>query len=252
MKKSICLYAFIAGLFLFTGITIAGTDSKSPAKIDLAGAWTSAETLNGQAVRHALIITDSHFSMATYAAEGGAFMSTLGGTYSNTDNSMTVTFEFYTSDPSMVGQTVTLNLKETKEGFNVNTSDGATSYNFQNIDKGKPGELAGAWLISGRKNENGEISKRDTNVPRKTMKILSGTRFQWIAYNTETGEFFGTGGGTYTTKKGKYTENIGFFSRDNARVGAKLEFDYQLKDGDWHHSGLSSKGDPIYEVWSRR
>jgi hypothetical protein len=50
---------------------------------------------------------------------------------------------------------------------------------------------------------------------------------------------------------GKYTENILFFSRDNSRVGAQLTFDGKIEDGNWHHSGLSSKGDPIYEIWSR-
>ena len=88
--------------------------------------------------------------------------------------------------------------------------------------------------------------------PRKTMKILSGTKFQWIAYNTETGDFSGTGGGTYTTEGGKYTENIDFFSRDNTRVGASLKFDYELKEKKWHHRGLSSEGSPIYEIWSLR
>ena len=43
------------------------------------------------------------------------------------------------------------------------------------------------------------------------MKILTGSRFQWIAYNTETKQFFGTGGGSYTAKNGVYTENIEFF-----------------------------------------
>ncbi|MDX1470670.1 MAG: hypothetical protein R3213_04170 [Flavobacteriaceae bacterium] len=62
----------------------------------------------------------------------------------------------------------------------------------------------------------------------------------------------GTGGGTYTTEDGKYTENIEFFSRDNSRVGASLEFDFELVDGDWHHSGFSSKGDPLYEIWTLR
>lgn len=98
---------------------------------------------------------------------------------------------------------------------------------------------------------NGEISRRTPGV-RKTMKILSGTRFQWIAYNTETKEFFGTGGGTYTTTNGKYVENIDFFSRDNSRVGASLQFDFVLEDGEWHHKGLSSKGDPIHEIWTPR
>ena len=122
---------------------------------------------------------------------------------------------------------------------------------FKRIDNGLPGKLQGAWLMSGRIRD-GETQLRDTNRPRKTMKILSGTRFQWIAYNTETKQFMGTGGGTYTTKDGKYTENIDFFSRDDSKAGLSLQFNYELTDGQWHHSGLSSKGDPIHEIWSVR
>jgi hypothetical protein len=114
-----------------------------------------------------------------------------------------------------------------------------------------PGKLAGAWLITGRY-KNGEVSKITPGV-RRTMKILSGTRFQWIAYNVETKEFFGTGGGKYTTVQGKYTETIEFFSRDQSRVGMSLGFDYSLTpEGDWRHSGKSSKGDPIDEIWTQR
>jgi hypothetical protein len=84
------------------------------------------------------------------------------------------------------------------------------------------------------------------------MKILSGTRFQWIAYNTETGEFSGTGGGTYTTVDNQYTENIDFFSRDSSRVGAILSFKFQKIDGIWNHSGKNSRGQPLYELWIPR
>ena len=87
--------------------------------------------------------------------------------------------------------------------------------------------------------------------PRKTLKVLSDGRFQWIAFNTETKEFSGTGGGTYTAENGKYTENIDFFSRDSSRVGASLSFNFETKDGKWLHSGKSSTGKPIYEVWER-
>jgi hypothetical protein len=118
------------------------------------------------------------------------------------------------------------------------------------IDNGGPGQLAGAWLITARV-DDGQVKKR-TPGPRKTMKILSGTRFQWIAYNSETREFSGTGAGTYTTMNGKYVETIDVFSRDNSRVGMKLEFDYSIKDGEWHHSGLSSKGEPVNEIWTKR
>ena len=68
----------------------------------------------------------------------------------------------------------------------------------------------------------------------------------------ETKEFSGTGGGTFTAKDGKYKEEIEFFSRDDSRVGMSLEFDFEVKDVDWYHSGLSSKGDPISEVWTNQ
>ena len=122
---------------------------------------------------------------------------------------------------------------------------------FNRIDSGAPGKLQGAWLMSGRVMD-GKTQLRDTSGPRKTMKILSGTRFQWIAYNTQTKQFMGTGGGTYTTIDGEYTENIEFFSKDDSKVGLSLKFNFELKDGKWHHSGSSSKGDPIHEIWSVR
>ena len=78
---------------------------------------------------------------------------------------------------------------------------------YKRVDNGKPGELMGAWIITGTY-ENDQVKKR-TNpfYPRRTMKVLSGKRFQWIAYNVATKQFMNTGGGTYTTKNGVYTEN---------------------------------------------
>jgi hypothetical protein len=32
----------------------------------------------------------------------------------------------------------------------------------------------------------------------------------------------------------------------------KLEFNFSLEDGDWHHNGLSSKGEPVNEIWTKR
>ena len=64
--------------------------------------------------------------------------------------------------------------------------------------------------------------------------------------------FIATGGGTYTTKNGVYTENIEFFSRDSTRVGMKLKFEYSLKDVNWNHKGFSSRGKSINEIWTKR
>lgn len=47
-------------------------------------------------------------------------------------------------------------------------------------------------------------------------------------------------------------QKISNFFKNNARVGATLTFDFDKQGDDWHHSGLSSAGDPIYEIWSVR
>jgi hypothetical protein len=119
---------------------------------------------------------------------------------------------------------------------------------MKRVDDGK-GQLAGNWRITSRK--QGETMNEIPLRPRRTLKLLTGTRFQWMAINIESGEFSGTGGGTYTFVNGKYTENIEFFSRDSSRVGVSLTFDGKVENGHWHHSGLSSKGDPIQEIWSK-
>ena len=212
------------------------------------GAWeASAINQDGDQVRAVVIFSEGYQSITYYLADGGKFLRTNGGSWSLDGNMMTETVEFDSAVPQRVGNTSTFEIVMTDNTLKVKDGD----LEFTRIDKGTEGDLAGAWLISGREN-NGEMQMRNTDTPRKTMKILSGTRFQWIAYNTETGEFMGTGGGTYTTKNGKYTENIEFFSRDDSRVGASLDFNYKLKDGNWYHSGKSSKGDPINEIWSKR
>lgn len=213
----------------------------------LKGAWEATMSKDGQELRNVVIFADGYQSSANYDAKTGAFVSTNGGSFELNGSTMTETVEFDTENAENVGSTSNFEILLTANELKIKDGDVV----WKRIDDGSPGALNGAWLISGRKRD-GEIQKRDTDRPRKTMKILSGTRFQWIAYNTETKEFMGTGGGTYTTKDGKYTENIEFFSRDDSRVGASLQFDYELKDGDWHHSGLSSKGQPIYEIWSLR
>lgn len=210
------------------------------------GAWeTSSLNDEGKEITHITLFSDNYFSETIHEKKTGKFIGTMGGNFNSQNGELVYTVEFASANPNLVGTTHSVPYEFMGEKLTIDTKV------WSRLDDGSPGDLAGAWLISGRKRD-GEIVKRDTSGPRKTMKILSGTRFQWIAYNTETKQFMGTGGGTYTTINGKYTENIGFFSRDDSRVGASLQFNYEVKDGDWHHSGLSSKGDPIYEVWSKR
>ncbi len=207
---------------------------------ELVGAW---ETSAADGKMGMWIIAEKHFSVTYY--KSNEFLYTEGGEWKSAgDGNIEFFWEYHTEKPELVG---------TKKVHGVSVKGSKLSLagtEWKRIDKGTPGKLAGAWLITGRY-QNGELSERTPGV-RRTMKILSGTKFQWIAFNVETKEFFGTGGGTYTTKDGKYTEDIEFFSRDNSRVGASLQFDFKLENGKWRHSGKSSKGEPLDEVWTKR
>ncbi len=214
----------------------------------LIGAWERTYvTGGGDTLKSVVIIADGYQVATNYHARTGKFMDTNGGTWQLKGDQMTEKVEFDSKTPERVGSEVNFKIKLNENQLQIVGSDAS----WTKIDSGKPGQLQGAWLMSGRFRD-GERQDRDTTRPRKTMKILSGTRFQWIAYNTATKEFKGTGGGKYSTIDGKYTENIEFFSRDNAKVGLSLQFDYELVDGKWYHKGLSSKGDPIHEIWSVR
>ena len=231
-------------LLLFT-VTLMSFAIKAQSII---GAWESTTTSeNGDQLKNVVIFADGYQVSTTYNAITGQFIRSNGGTWKLEDDMMTEKVEFDTANSERVG---------TENSFKVNVSDNSievvdSDSQLNRLDDGTPGQLKGAWLISGFI-VDGKIQSRDTNTPRKTMKILSGTRFQWIAYNTETKEFMGTGGGTYTTINGEYTEHIEFFSKDDSRVGNSLKFNYNLIDGNWNHQGLSSKGDPLNEIWSVR
>lgn len=190
------------------------------------------------------IMTGEHFSVARYRTDPAQFISTGGGSWSLADGELRLKYEFHTANPDLVG---TIERPPLIVAGDEMVVGGAR---WTRIDSGEPGALEGAWLMTGRKRD-GEISMRQPGV-RRTMKILSGTRFQWIAYNVETREFFGSGGGTYTTADGVYIENIEFFSRDDSRAGASLKFEYDLPEGVWHHQGKSTAGDPMHEIWERR
>lgn len=189
---------------------------------------------NEKTITHRILMDDSYFVETQFVSEPAEFILTRGGGYSKQGDSIFVTFEFNSNFEQDGLKELEINRFSEWEKVSRVAED-----------------LNGKWLMAGRMTDEGE-RRRDTSRPRKTMKFLIDGHFQWIAFNTETFQFFGSGGGYYTTEKGKYTEHIEYFSRDNSRVGAVLPFDYSLKGTDWHHQGFSSKGDPMYEIWSMR
>jgi hypothetical protein len=229
-------------VFITSLIVAASLSAQEAAAPSTIGAWRIA----GEPQR-VMIVTPNYWTQTVFDREQRQFVRTMGGTYSVSGDVARGTLEFDSQEPQGVGQEFRVRTEIKGDALRVTQEDGSDEV-WTRIDSAE-NALAGVWRISGR-HADGKLQEMPLRA-RRTLKILSGTRFQWVAMNVETGEFSGTGGGTYTFENGKYTEHIEFFSRDGMRVGAKLEFD-GVVDGDaWEHRGSSSRGDPIHEIWVR-
>ncbi len=238
MKTFIVFLAAFCSFSLFAAINASGQFRPT----DVMGAWRT-DAQKQQTIR---ICSGRFFSAAIFS--DSMFMGTHGGSYGIEGGEWVAMIEFHSMSPGSVGKEIRQKVNWQKGTLAFDDPGGKIL--CKRIDDGTQGEVAGAWVITGHM-RNGQMTKTNPGA-RRTMKILSGTRVQWISYNVETSEFSGTGGGTYTAQDGKYTENIDFFSRDDARAGSSLSFDYAIGDGNWRHSGMSSRGEPVDEVWTRR
>lgn len=208
----------------------------------LSGAWY----LNKGSEEQVLLFQDGYFSHTVFDKPNKKFVSTYGGIYKGNGKTLKLKIEFDTRSKESVGKEISFLHEVT--GKQLSATINGTQESWSRIDEGRD-KLAGVWRITGRM-VDGTINQMQRG-DRKTLKLLSGTRFQWMAINPATKEFFGTGGGTYTFIDGKYTEHIEFFSRDSSRVGASLTFEGSVKDGVWHHSGNNSKGERLQELWTK-
>jgi len=234
---------FLSGLSIVLMVCMTGfVPENRIADESINGAWKTQQST----LEQVLLLSDGYFMHTIFDRVNKQFIQSRGGTYTFSGKDLLTKIEFNTIDKDQIGQAVTCSFFINKKKLSSDISGKKDSWDL--LDKGE-GEMAGTWRMSGRK--TGSKIVMSPPRARKTLKVLSGTKFQWAAINAETKEFFGTGGGSYTFVNGKYTESIEFFSRDNSRVGASLSFDGKLEDGNWHHSGLSSTGNPIYEVWSK-
>ncbi|MFD0796142.1 hypothetical protein ACFQZJ_01620 [Maribacter chungangensis] len=202
-------------------------------------------------VRHEIKINDGYFIYSEYESNPAEFIRTLGG-FAQVENTLggeklVVLLEFnsqYEQD-SVRQLSIPVSMKD--ETLHL---DWFAKLQLTPIKKTAQ-DLDGQWLFATRGPDKGQERRGEANT-RKTLKYLQDGRFQWVAYDTNDMKFSGTGGGNYSAVNGVYVEQIEYFSRNNSRVGASLEFNYEVKGNDWHHTGKSSKGEPMYEIWSRR
>lgn len=200
------------------------------------GAWQHSD-----AGTHTVwLLQDGYFTSTTYT--DSAFVLAFGGPYAVRGGQLIVQEEFNTATEGLTTDTLAYALVEGSLTVGPRT--------FRRSDKGT-GPLAGVWQITQRLTDEGKLVPVQQSGTRKTLKMLTGSRFQWFAIDPGTNDFHGTGGGTYAFSDGKYTEHIAFFSRNPKRIGALLTFNAKVKDGRWHHTGQSSSGEEMHEVWER-
>ena len=242
MKKNIlsrCCCSVLLLSLAFLSFTIKKEDSKL-----IQGAWQYKDGKE----QTIIIITPHIFSSATYNLSEKKFISSYGGSWTMKGTQLIFTTEWNSTDSSKVGTESVTGIK--LNGGNL-VMEGLPK-KLDRLDDGTPGELAGDWIITGSYNNDQVSKRRSPFFPRRTMKILSGKHFQWIAYNVVTKQFIDTGGGTYTTNNGKYTETIHFFTKTAESVGKSISFDYSFVNGDWRHKGQKSTGGPMDECWTKR
>lgn len=223
-------------LLAFSTQSFAGT---------LRGAWEMIPESSVSNEKAVMIATQNYLSVSVF--EKNLYIRTYGGTYTIDDKGLILTIEFNDKHPESVGEKITYKFE--REGGDKFSIENQAKTTWKRIDTGSDA-LSGNWRITAREGQDGKMVEMKRGA-RKTLKICSGTRFQWMAINPETKEFFGTGGGTYSLKDGKYVETLEFFSRDNSRVGASLSFDAKVENNKWQHSGKSSKGDNVNEIWEK-
>jgi hypothetical protein len=210
------------------------------------GAWKSQEPTGSAST---LIVADNYLVIASYSIGNKYFERSEGGPFTISGDQMTYTPEFNSADTAKIGIPIV---------FTVIVKDDILTLRYEEamvwmrVDDATSTPMAGAWHITEKASGGqGELVQIHQEGTRKTLKLLSKTRFQWFAIDPAVKGFYATGGGTYTAENGKYTEKIQFFSKDNNRVGSSLKFDYKLENGRWDHSGKSSDGKPVHEVWEK-
>lgn len=229
-------------LLVISSVAVASFQGTQNGAETLVGAWGYGPPQH----KTVLIVTDNIFSVATYDVPGKRFINSYGGKWQLQNGKLMQTIEWNSADSTQVGSVRTEELTWKNGTLVLNDKT------FTRLDDGTPGALAGAWIITGNFVGDTAAKRKAPFYPRRTMKILSGKHFHWIAYNVATKAFLNASGGTYTTANNNYTETIEFFTKTGESVGKTLPFTYSFVKGDWRHQGQKSTGGAMDECWSKR
>lgn len=104
-------------------------------------------------------------------------------------------------------------------------------------------QVEGAWeLLSGQPLPEGA----------RDIKILSGGRFVFVAFDTRSGKPLYTAGGTYSLDGNAYTERMEFASeRISDLIGKDQSFTVEVREDMLKQQGTLTNGQPLKEEFRR-
>ena len=105
-------------------------------------------------------------------------------------------------------------------------------------------DLEGAWKMVLNRNQSMD------DLGLEMVKVLVDGHFIFAFFNSETQQFYSTGGGEYTYENGVYTEIIRFHTIDPTLVGRSLPFDAKIEGNRWYHGG-ELDGTEMNEVYEK-
>lgn len=218
----------------------------------LNGAWRLIER-NDKSIENEIIklYSNSYFTYASYEKDSGEFLEAKGGTYALTNLSYKEHLEIDSNEPANSGTTIDYSITLNDKRMTVTNLTCGEIEVWQKFDEGDNYEMAFCWRIHMKKDKGDADWRTIKYVPRKTLKMITNSRYQVLALNSETGKFVGSSGGTWSGKGDTYIENIEFFSKDQSNVGRSLEFRRIFQDGLWLHTGTTTKGESMEEKWHR-
>lgn len=119
-----------------------------------------------------MVNTDKVFSVATYNRPGKKFISCYGGTWRIEGNKLIKNIEWNSKDSLQVGKEITEDVEITNGKLALKQSNETWS----RLDDGKPGELMGAWVITGNFLDD-KVSKRPNPFFPKNYESTFGKVF---------------------------------------------------------------------------
>jgi hypothetical protein len=218
----------------------------------LNGAWKLVEkdskAIGFEAIK---LYSNSYFTSAAYEKATGKFLEAKGGTYALTKLSYKEHLEIDSNEPEHSGTSVEYSISLIDNTMTITNLKTGEVEIWEKFDEADNYEMAFCWRIHMKRDEGDPNWRTIKYVPRKTLKMLTNSRYQVLALNSETGQFVGSSGGTWSGEGDNYTENIEFFSKDQSNVGRSLEFKRTFQDGLWLHTGKTTKGESMEEKWHR-